>query len=330
MPDVIELTGEERVCVYRALEECKQGLDGFVAKLRQHIGHDIPSPAKVDVLWQSIEQAFRAIGDLSSAPIGLPGEHAPVIKTALTRQRRRIATESDRMRTGLISPELSVSVESRAATHSRLLAHPAIHEAVGVPMPTLAEFLTPEAVRRIDAVPVLAEREFEPKSRILLSSSLIAKDLAYHRSECEARGVPLAVAFADADHFKALNTRLGEPVVDRDVLPALMGAIERAIYGRGAAYRHGGDEFVLLMPNADNEAATTILKQVQRSLAETSLIGGEQPITLSIGCVVVGPNSELTDREIVERAAHAKSHAKQRRDAVALVGSRLTDIPGFT
>jgi len=137
------------------------------------------------------------------------------------------------------------------------------------------------------------------------------------------------VAFADADHFKSLNTRLGEPVVDRDVLPALMGAIERAIYGRGAAYRHGGDEFVLLMPNADREAATTILKQVQRSVAGTPFIGVDQGITLSVGCVIVEPDSELTDREIVERAAQAKSYAKERRDAVAISGSRLTDAPEF-
>lgn len=329
MTDTIELTGEERVCIYRALEECKQGLDGFLAKLRQHIGHEIPAPAEVDLLWRAIEEAFGALGDLNNAPIRLSSEHVPVIKTALTRQRRRIATDNDRVRAGLISAELSGSAESRVAVHSRLLTHPTIGEAVGVPMPALSAFLTPEAVSRVDAVAVLGEREFEPKSRILFSSSLIPNDLAYYRRECETRRVPLAVAFADADHFKALNTRLGEPVVDRDVLPALMGAIERAIYGRGAAYRHGGDEFVLLMPNADNDAASTILKQLQRSVAATQFIGREQSITLSVGCVIVGPDSELTDREVVERAAHAKGRAKSRRNAVAIVGSRLMDTPMF-
>ena len=81
------------------------------------------------------------------------------------------------------------------------------------------------------------------------------------------------------------------------------------------------------MPNADKEAATPILRQVQHSVAGTPLIGLDQRITLSVGCVIVGPDSGLTDRELVERAAHARGFAKGKRDAVAIIGSELTEAP---
>ena len=75
---------------------------------------------------------------------------------------------------------------------------------------------------------------------------LFFDDLEEVRSAAEIRGLPFAVSFLDIEFFKAINDRYTEPTVDRDLLPTFMRCMEAHVYGRGRAYRQGGDEYVVL------------------------------------------------------------------------------------
>ncbi len=67
-------------------------------------------------------------------------------------------------------------------------------------------------------------------------------------------GAPLAVALIDLDHFKAVNDRYGHGAGDR-LLAAFGRLLARRIRGSDVACRYGGEEFCLLMPHTDADAA---------------------------------------------------------------------------
>jgi diguanylate cyclase (GGDEF)-like protein len=82
----------------------------------------------------------------------------------------------------------------------------------------------------------------------------------------ERSGSPLSCLLIDLDNFKLVNDRHGHPAGDamlRDVVQALVG--EFRAFDRVA--RYGGDEFVVILPNADLEsaaaAATRALERLQ-------------------------------------------------------------------
>lgn len=141
-------------------------------------------------------------------------------------------------------------------------------------------------------------RRSEAKHRILLSSSLIEHDLNVYRRHCEDQRLPFAVVFADLDG------------VDRLVLPRILAAVEVASYGHGRAYRHGGDEFVLLLPNDSPEVAASLVLQLKSAVEALEFDAIEFRPRLSAGVWITVPSSHLTAKEVVHRASQAKSASK--------------------
>src|ERR1035437_842363 len=111
-------------------------------------------------------------------------------------------------------------------------------------MPQLTDFVSLQAALEVlGGRFTLLERQFDEKFNILQAPTLLQADLAYYRGHCELRGASLAVGYLDIDNFKSnFNSRYGETVVDRNVLPRFMMSIEALVFGRGHAYRYGGDE----------------------------------------------------------------------------------------
>jgi diguanylate cyclase (GGDEF)-like protein len=96
-------------------------------------------------------------------------------------------------------------------------------------------------------------------------------------------GNPLSCLLIDLDDFKLVNDRHGHPAGDatlRGVVQALAG--EFRAFDRVA--RYGGDEFVVILPNADLEnAAAAAARALQRLLAMPSLGSGPEGVSASIG-----------------------------------------------
>lgn len=80
--------------------------------------------------------------------------------------------------------------------------------------------------------------------------------------------VPFSLAFMDLDHFKNVNDTYGHLVGSR--LLAEVGNLLKRIAGpANAAFRYGGDEFVVLMPGQGKNAAVEITRQFCEELRET-------------------------------------------------------------
>src|SRR5438445_625869 len=163
----------------------------------------------------------------------------------------------------------------------------------------------------IPAAPDLRGSDYDDKFRILLSPASFLPALRRCRIESWLRDINVAVAFTDIDDFKALNTRYTESVVDRDLLPKIMRTIEARVYSHGWAYRFGGDEYLLLLPNMDLKVAGEFLQSLQERLGSLEFQGIHERIAVSIGLCVVTPDSFLTDREVQEKANRPMQHAKQ-------------------
>ncbi len=89
----------------------------------------------------------------------------------------------------------------------------------------------------------------------------------------------LSVALLDMDGFKTFNDTFGH--LEGDIALAQVGrALSRSIRaGQDTAFRYGGDEFLLLLPETGIEEASAVLERVR----ETAKMECRQPVTFSIG-----------------------------------------------
>lgn len=84
--------------------------------------------------------------------------------------------------------------------------------------------------------------------------------LELHRSMRTGR--PATVALLDLDHFKAYNDRRGHQAGD-DLLVAASRAWEQELRGDDLLVRFGGEEFALLLPDADADEAEQVLARLR-------------------------------------------------------------------
>ena len=136
-------------------------------------------------------------------------------------------------------------------------------------------------------------------------------------------GEPLGLLMIDVDHFKPYNDIYGHLAGD-DCLKAIGKCLNRVVDGsRGVAARFGGEEFALILPDADADTATHAAEMVRDLLADLAIPhSGNQPatVTVSIGIATYGAHAQRRNRdEIVRRADAALYDAKRGgRDRVEL------------
>lgn len=167
--------------------------------------------------------------------------------------------------------------------------------------------------------PVTKERE--QKFGVLLSPGQAVRDFEAWVPEAKALANPIAVLFVDIDNFKALNERFTHAKVDQTILPEVQKSLARLVHSRGEAYRHGGEEFLLIMPNLDRREAEAFAEKVRASFDEGRFkVAGETVrITVSVG-VAVWPDSGTTYQEVLEAANGAEVEAKKTRNTVRVAG----------
>ena len=97
-----------------------------------------------------------------------------------------------------------------------------------------------------------------------------------------------------------------------------MRCLEGFMFGRGYAYRLGGDEYLGLLTNCDRPTAIFLLNSLRREIKSLRYPEIADRLTVSMGVCVLDPEASLTDREAQERANRAKNYAKdQGRDRIA-------------
>lgn len=122
-------------------------------------------------------------------------------------------------------------------------------------------------------------------------------------------GAPLAVALADLDHFKSINDRFGHAVGDAALQHAGL-AIGASLRAGDEIGRWGGEEFVIVLPDANAEQAQACAERLRESLALRTFDAATQPVlTVSVGLAVWSPGESAAD--LLARADRAMYEAKQ-------------------
>jgi diguanylate cyclase (GGDEF)-like protein len=126
---------------------------------------------------------------------------------------------------------------------------------------------------------------------------------------------PLGLVTLDLHRFKEVNDKHGHPRGD-DVLRAAAATLKKALRTSDSAFRIGGDEFALLLPQTDSAQALALSRRVQTVFAELL-----QPLELSVtvgmdhGLAIFPQDAEQADQLIRiadERLYHIK-HANHNR-----------------
>jgi diguanylate cyclase (GGDEF)-like protein len=140
-----------------------------------------------------------------------------------------------------------------------------------------------------------------------------------HRSIAESgrTGEPLSVILLDIDHFKRFNDDFGHQVGDA-ILQSVARRLEDVLRDTDAAFRLGGEEFVIVLPQATADEATRVAERIRASLADasTDVDSDALKLTASFGVVEWRAPDETWDR-LIGRADDALYQAKHAgRDRV--------------
>ena len=125
------------------------------------------------------------------------------------------------------------------------------------------------------------------------------------------QGRDLAVVMLDIDFFKPVNDTHGHSVGDV-VLKEFAVRMQRSIRGVDLACRYGGEEFVILMPDASQAQAQNIAERVRKSISETAFCVGDGlmlDITVSLGVALNHQQGDTPD-SLLKRADMALYRAK--------------------
>ena len=86
----------------------------------------------------------------------------------------------------------------------------------------------------------------------------------------------------DIDHFKSVNDTFGHAAGD-EALIAIANVLKRTSEGKGTAYRYGGEEMCVLLPNFDSGEAVGLAERARRQIAALKFETVKREVTASFG-----------------------------------------------
>ena len=124
----------------------------------------------------------------------------------------------------------------------------------------------------------------------------------------------LSVLFCDIDHFKSINDDHGHQAGDK-VLEGVARLLSGAVRGGDMVGRYGGEEFVVVLPGLDSQAAVSVAERIRVRVEATPHwlpSGAPLYITISVGVATSSPEQcFLTGEQLVGAADAALYKAKR-------------------
>jgi diguanylate cyclase (GGDEF)-like protein len=156
-------------------------------------------------------------------------------------------------------------------------------EAVRYPDRVLSDSVERLAVR-IAEVEALAATD--PLTRLLTRlACLQALEAEIERANRYAR--PLSIALIDIDHFKQVNDSHGHAVGD-EVLRHVASVLRSNVRAVDNLGRHGGEEFLLVMPETDVDGGLASAENLRRAVGRAELVLPDTKVRVAISVGVTG------------------------------------------
>lgn len=176
-----------------------------------------------------------------------------------------------------------------------------------------------------------ALRESEERYRLLsltdsltglFNSRYLHHALSEEMRRTQRYGRSLSLLVLDCDNFKAINDSYGHPEGDR-VLQSLAATIKYCLRQTDSAYRSGGEEFVVVLPETTGEAAHVLADRLRSNFAAQEILTEDgQKITCTVSIGVAESNPAELKESLIRRADEASYEAKRRgKNCVVLAES---------
>jgi diguanylate cyclase (GGDEF)-like protein len=152
--------------------------------------------------------------------------------------------------------------------------------------------------------------EIDPLTKVSNVSSLYE-----HLAMLEKEQTSFAVLVVDVDDLKKLNDTYGHQV-GTQAIQSVANALRRVIRGSDQVARYGGDEFVVVLREADRAGAQIVINRMREMLEESNLSGADGvSIKVSVGCALSGEDGSTGDQLLaaadsamyVDKQAHKKT-----------------------
>ena len=146
----------------------------------------------------------------------------------------------------------------------------------------------------------------------LLNRAEIFRKLERELERARREQRPLAVILGDLDHFKKVNDTHGHPFGD-EVLREIAERMRSKLRIYDGVGRYGGEEFLLVLPACDLDAAIERANHLREMIAATPIKSGDEEasISISMGVAVSGCEGVKESEALLQRADRALYAAKE-------------------
>jgi diguanylate cyclase (GGDEF)-like protein len=188
-------------------------------------------------------------------------------------------------------------------------------------------------------VPVLVEYDEFKKLQVnavtdpltgLYNRRLFAESFEKELNRARRYGLPLGIVILDLHRFKEVNDKYGHPRGD-DVLRAAALTLQKALRTSDSAFRIGGDEFAVLLPQTDATQALALSRRVETVFAEVlAPLQLTFPVTMDHGVATFPQDGDQSDQliRVADERLYRSKHASRARPAATSAAPPQTPPAG--
>jgi diguanylate cyclase (GGDEF)-like protein len=126
---------------------------------------------------------------------------------------------------------------------------------------------------------------------------------------------PLSLLMVDIDNFKEINDSFGHPMGD-EVLRVIGGALTSGIRPGDLVARYGGDEFMVVLPDATADSACVTAERLRLAVAQSAVPRMSERLHLSVSIgVACFPEDARNRRALIQASDQAMYFAKHEGGA---------------
>ena len=120
---------------------------------------------------------------------------------------------------------------------------------------------------------------------------------------------PFSVILGDIDHFKAINDTLGHGIGD-EVIKTVAARLAAGCRRMDSVIRWGGEEFLIVLPEAGESEAITTARRVRQLIVEEPVMAEERPLEITCSFGVAEARRSDAAETLLQRADERLYHAK--------------------
>jgi len=138
----------------------------------------------------------------------------------------------------------------------------------------------------------------------IFNRAAIFEFLSKEVSRAKRAKTSLGIILLDLDHFKKINDTYGHLAGD-EVLKNASQLIQSAIRPYDRVGRYGGEEFIIILPDADIEESTIVAERIRKSINNATITTseGDLNVTVSLGVTAINKDYDKDNLDCIIKTA---------------------------